>query len=107
MFFDFVNTIPFGDKLGHFFLFGSLTLLTIITLKFRFFDFELFSIYYGVVFVSAFVIIEEFSQTFITYRTFDFIDLTADFLGIIMASIIANSTKKYFIKKKGIIEKNL
>ena len=98
IFFDFVNTIPFGDKLGHFLLFGSLTFIGIIALKFRFFYLVNIKIYYGVAFVSAFVICEEFSQTFISSRTFDLMDLASDLLGVIVASNIAHLTKKRISK---------
>ena len=95
IFFDFVKTIPFGDKLGHFILFGSLTFFATIILKFRTFSIGKFHIYYGFTFVSAFVIIEEFSQIFIASRTFDLLDLSADFIGIITATILA-----YIIQKQ-------
>lgn len=89
IFFDFVRSIPNGDKLGHLFLFGTLTFGVVVGTRFRSFTLGKLNIYYGVVLVAAFVVIEELSQAFIPTRTFDFIDLTADILGMLIAVCLA------------------
>ncbi|MFK8061111.1 MAG: VanZ family protein [Polaribacter sp.] len=94
LFFDFTKSFPYSDKLGHFLLFGCLTLLGIIALNFRGFKIGKKSIYYSTAFVFTFVVLEECSQYFIASRTFDLVDLSADILGIIVASCIANFIKK-------------
>lgn len=88
IFFDFVGSIPFGDKLGHAGLFGLLTLFAIVGSNFNFVIFKKARIYYGVIIVVLFVVIEELSQVFIPSRTFDLFDLAADLVGIILATVI-------------------
>lgn len=100
IFFDLVKATPYGDKVGHVGLFGLLTLITIIGSKFRGFQYGKITIYYGVMAVVSFVIIEEISQAFIPSRTFDFIDLAADSIGIICAIILANVISKNDLMKK-------
>jgi len=94
IFFDFIRSFPHGDKLGHIGLFGFLTLTAIIGLKFRSLGCGKFRIYIGAVLVSLFVVVEECSQAFIPSRTFDFADLAADFVGILLAIVVA-----YFVNK--------
>ena len=98
MFFDFVKSLPFGDKIGHFILFGSLNFIGILSLKFKVISFKTIKLYKATMIVIIFVLIEEFSQIFIANRTFDFIDLTADFIGIIISTYLATSIKKNFLK---------
>lgn len=95
VFFDFIRSIPYGDKLGHICLFGFLTLVTIIGSKFRAFSCGGFKLYYGAVLVGLFVVVEELSQAFIPSRTFDFVDLAADAVGIVIAVGIAYVAKKH------------
>ncbi|SDT94684.1 VanZ family protein [Halopseudomonas salegens] len=95
VFFDFIRSIPYGDKLGHMCLFGFLTLVTIIGSKFRSFSCGGFELYYGAVLVGLFVVVEELSQAFIPSRTFDFVDLAADAVGIVIAVGIAYVASKH------------
>jgi VanZ family protein len=98
IFFDFVRTIPYGDKLGHAGLFGFLTLLVVIGSKFRTFICGKINIYYGALLVVIFVVGEEVSQAFIPSRTFDLVDLAADSVGIILAINFSYLIRKYFLK---------
>ena len=98
IFFDFVRSIPNGDKLGHLGLFGFLTLVAITGLRFRTLSCGKFNIYYGAVLVMLFVVGEEMSQAFIPSRTFDFIDLAADSVGIFLAVGLAYIVNRYVIK---------
>lgn len=95
IFFDFVRTIPYGDKIGHVGLFGFLTLLSIIGLGFRSVAFNRLRIYYGCILVLIFVFVEEFSQIFISSRTFDLGDLAANLVGILIATAMC-----FWIKNK-------
>ena len=88
IFFTVVAHVPNGDKLGHVLLFGCLTFFAITGLKFRSVSLGKFRIYYGILAVSTFVIVEEFSQMFIPSRTFDFMDLLANMVGILVSSAI-------------------
>lgn len=95
IFFDFVRSIPYGDKLGHFCLFGTLTFGVVIGSKFRCFRLGRLKIYYAAILVSVFVVGEELSQAFIPSRTFDLMDLTADTLGILTAVGLAYLADKH------------
>ena len=88
VFFYLTDKIPYGDKLGHFFLFGILALLLNIALRFK--RFKLWQkLPLGTVLVSLFVILEELSQAFFPNRTLDITDLLADGLGILVFSGIS------------------
>ena len=81
-FFSWVQTIPLGDKLGHFVLMGTLAFLLNSALKGRRIR---PGVQLGGVIVAVFVVAEEISQRWLPWRTFDFGDLLADFLGIASA----------------------
>ncbi|WCN13996.1 trypsin [Marinomonas mediterranea] len=98
IFFDFVRSIPYGDKFGHAGLFGFLAILLTSGLKFRSLRIRNFKIYYGLIWVLLFVFLEEFSQIFIPLRTFDFVDLAADMVGILVATVICFVASKHLIK---------
>jgi len=83
-----VHSFAWGDKLGHIFLFGLLTLLLIVASKFKAFKFNGLNIYCAVAIVLIFVVCEEISQAFIASRTFDLLDLGADIVGIAIATTI-------------------
>lgn len=89
VFFDLVHTTPYGDKIGHFFLFGILTLTFNLATKFRTLRIVNLNIYYGTLIVSIFVLLEELSQGFIPSRTLDIRDLAADTLGIATFSCLS------------------
>lgn len=94
VFFDFIKTLPYGDKIGHFGLFGFLTFTAIIAFKYRTFACSKFNIYYGFALVAVFVIAEEISQIFIPSRTFDLVDLAADSVGMLFATAVAYLTDR-------------
>lgn len=98
IFFQFVASIPYGDKLGHFCLFGVLTLATNLAFKFKSFSFYSMEVFLGTILVLSFVVIEEFSQYFIPNRSFDLIDLTADFVGIVFFNIMTSYLNKMSLK---------
>jgi VanZ family protein len=82
--------IPFADKAGHFILYGILALLINLTL-FRAVPFQnrkWIAILSGT--ILAFLIgLEELSQRGFSNRTFDLIDLSASYLGLIFFSWLA------------------
>lgn len=73
-----IRHIPFGDKFGHIFLYGVLSLLLNIALRFRCYQ----RIYWGSLGVFVFATLEEFSQYFIPSRKFDYADFAANYIGI-------------------------
>ena len=87
--FSFVYLIPGGDKVGHFFLMGFLSLLVNMALggsKVRIFSLEFPK---GSLIVLTAVTLEEFSQLFLRFRGFSLADLLFDYIGIILFGILA------------------
>ena len=85
-----VNRLPFGDKIGHFVLYGILTLLIDLTLFRSRRDLNPNLIVLRVALILALLIgLEEFSQQFFPNRSFDLIDLTFSYLGVIFFSWLA------------------
>ena len=77
---NFIGNIPYGDKIGHFFLMGIFSFLVNLTLKAR----RVYWILLGSLIVGSIVTLEEFSQIFVRGRSFDLSDLAADFTGILI-----------------------
>ncbi|WP_417912543.1 VanZ family protein [Candidatus Electronema sp. TJ] len=82
VFFDLVKMLPYGDKLGHFLLFGPLTFGINTALQFRKARLGRIAVPLGSLLVLCFVLLEEFSQHFVPGRTLDLLDLLADSAGI-------------------------
>ena len=90
-----VYNFPYGDKAGHFILYGILTLLIDLTL-FRSLPLrspKLIAVTSGLI-LALFIGTEEFSQKLFPARTFDLIDLTFSYLGVIFFSWLALRIKK-------------
>jgi len=90
-----INQIPFGDKAGHFLLYGTLTLLVDLAL-FRSLpnlDPKLLAIKCGLI-LALLIGLEEFSQQYFPSRTFDLVDLTFSYLGMIFFSWVALRIKR-------------
>jgi VanZ family protein len=84
-----IRGIPYGDKISHFLLMGLLSFL--VNLSFSCSRVKISGVYFlkGSLIVAVIVTIEEFSQLFFKYRTFDLIDLASDYLGIFLFGRIA------------------
>jgi VanZ family protein len=82
IFFELVNSIPFGDKLGHFILYGALSILTTIAFNYKYWLVMSYRIPIGAIIVLVIAIVEEISQIFLSTRTFDMVDITADIIGV-------------------------
>jgi polysaccharide biosynthesis protein VpsQ len=80
-----VGSFPFGDKFGHFVLIGTLTFLLNYALNGRMLGIGGQKVLLGCSIVAVAITIEEFSQIWIPIRTFDLVDLAANYLGIAMA----------------------
>ncbi len=83
-------SFPGGDKLGHFLLMGTLSLLVNISLRAR--QARLFSrnVLLGSAIVFALVTLEEVSQSWFELRTFSLIDLGFDYGGILSGGRLAS-----------------
>ncbi|MCB0019559.1 MAG: VanZ family protein [Anaerolineales bacterium] len=81
--------VPGGDKLGHFLLIGTLAFLVNASLGARRVRLGPLQPLLGSLLVTLVVTAEEFSQIFLAHRSFDLMDLTADFVGILILGRLA------------------
>ena|SRR5256885_3919787 len=93
--FKFVRETPYGDKLGHFLLMGGFSFILNMAMGCATIKVWRLRLLKGSLIVALVVTLEEFSQLFIRYRTFDLIDLTCDYLGIFLFAQLA-----YFLTKR-------
>lgn len=83
----FLNEIPFGDKAGHFILYGILTLLVDLALFRSRPDLSRRLLALRVALILSLLIgLEEFSQQFLSNRSFDLVDLAFSYLGVVFFS---------------------
>ena len=91
----FLYSFPWGDKAGHFILYGILTLLINLTLT-RSLPHQsrpLLAVKCGLI-LALLIGLEEFSQQYFANRSFDLVDLTFSYLGLIFFSWLAIMVKK-------------
>lgn len=82
-----LNQIPFADKIGHFVLYGILTLLLDLTLTRALPPPSRKLLVLRIALILSLLIgLEEYSQQFFAKRTFDLVDLTFSYLGVIFFS---------------------
>jgi polysaccharide biosynthesis protein VpsQ len=93
--FRFIRSLPYGDKLGHFFLMGLFSLLVNLALGAKTVCVWKLNYLLGSLIVLALVSIEEFSQLYIRGRSFDAGDLLADAVGI----FIFGETARFVVVK--------
>lgn len=85
-----LNQIPFADKIGHFVLYGILTLLLDLTLTRALPPpSRKLTVLRIALSLSLLIGLEEYSQQFFAKRTFDLVDLTFSYLGVIFFSWLA------------------
>ena len=85
-----INQIPYGDKAGHFILYGILTLLFDLTFIQARRDLSPNLLVLRVGLILALIIgLEEFSQRYFISRHSDWVDLTFSYLGVIFFSWVA------------------
>jgi len=83
----FLNQIPYGDKAGHFILYGILTLLIDLAIIRPIPSPSRRLLVSRVALILALVIgLEEFSQLYFPNRTFDLVDLAFSYLGVLFFS---------------------
>jgi len=90
----FVYTIPYGDKLGHFFLMGILSFLINLAWSCKTVKLGKLNLLRGSLLVAVLVTVEEFSQLLIKWRTFDLTDLIFDCFGIFVFGQLAKQIQK-------------
>jgi polysaccharide biosynthesis protein VpsQ len=92
--FHVIDRLPGRDRLGHFLLIGTLAFLVNMCLYPRTVPVGHWRILTGTVVVLTLVTLEEFSQKLFATRSFDLLDLGADYLGIITAEVIVRCWKR-------------
>ncbi len=92
---DIARQLPYGDKFGHFILFGLLTLLLNIALRFSHWRVGFINIQKGSVYVLVFALVEELSQYYFPSRTVDIDDVIADLIGVGVFTIISVMIEKF------------
>ena len=79
-----VGAIPYGDKIAHTILYGTMAMFLNYGLSYR----KIKGLQLGAVLVLTFAILEEFTQIYVPSRTFDLYDILADFAGVILFSLV-------------------
>jgi VanZ family protein len=97
-----VRRTPYADKVGHFVLMGLFSLLVNLTLSCRKIKIGGLYLLLGSVIVALVVTLEEFSQIFVRYRSFDLIDLASDYVGIFLFGLLASYLTKLRMTKQEI-----
>ncbi len=90
-----VSRIPLGDKVGHFILYGILTLLIDLALLRALRGLSPRLLVLRAALTLALIIgLEEVSQRFFSSRSFDLLDLMFSYLGVIVFSLAALYIKR-------------
>ena len=92
---EFIALVPFGDKLGHLGLVGTLTVLLNLQLKRR----KAGPLMLGSLIVLTGMILEEGSQYFIPARSFDGYDALANLVGVLCGEGLVRMLPKRVTKQ--------
>ena len=79
--------IPYGDKIGHFVLYGILAYLLTVAMPFRRVEILRWSLPLGLVLAAGFATLEEITQIFFAARTASWKDLVSGYAGIAAATV--------------------
>ncbi len=85
----FIDRIPYGDKLGHIGLFGTLGFLCNLAFPSRRFGYCPFLVTTTTLVLLALISLEEISQAFIPARSCDLFDWLADLIGLAIGQLAA------------------
>ena len=80
------RSVPYGDKMGHFLLYGALTLILNFTLAMRQIKIGGHELLLGSVIILVVTLIDEFTQILQESRSFEWLDMSSNLLGIIFFS---------------------
>jgi glycopeptide antibiotics resistance protein len=83
---SFLDSIPFGDKLGHIGLLGAFSLILNLALRCR----RCGPFLLGSCLLLIGMLIEEASQQFLAHRSFDLLDMVANVAGIFIGAALAS-----------------
>lgn len=85
--------VPYGDKFMHFFLIGGFAFFMNLLLRNRKVSIGKWAILLGSTLVFALMTVEEFSQMFVSTRTFDLMDLACNYVGIFIIGGLSSKVK--------------
>jgi len=85
--------IPYSDKVMHFFLIGGFAFFMNLLLRNRKVSTGKWAILLGSTFVFVLMTIEEFSQMFVSTRSFDLLDLACNYAGIFLIGGLSKKVK--------------
>lgn len=91
-FFSFTHS----DKVGHVFLYGTLAFATTFFTNFKNIKVLFCRASIPIIFITVFAFAEEFSQVFLSSRSFELLDLLSDSIGIIAGNWLALKLKPKF-----------
>ena len=91
----FIYNFPYGDKAGHFILYGLLNFfITLASIRSLLrFDPKRVTLSIGLI-LALLIGAEEYSQKFFANRTFDLIDLLASYIGLVVGGWVALKIKR-------------
>jgi polysaccharide biosynthesis protein VpsQ len=93
--FRFVRRTPHADKVGHLLLMGLLSFLVNLAISCKRIKIGRVQLLAGSLLVGLVVTLEELSQIFLRYRSFDLIDLAFDYAGILLFGYLACRLMKF------------
>ena len=83
------KSVPYGDKMGHFILYGGLTLILNLTLGLRQIRIAGNEFLLGSVIILIVTFVDEFTQIPQKSRSFEWLDMSSNLLGIAFFSYLA------------------
>ena len=84
-----IRHLPYGDKMGHFLLYGILAFLVNLALKNRKLTIFGHQVLLGSLLVLVFALLEECTQMALSTRDFELWDMFCDLVGIVLFSWLA------------------
>lgn len=88
VFYKIIKNLPYGDKIGHISLLWMLTFWVNWALQARTFLIRQRQFLLGSTGIFIFFTLEEFSQNWFQNRTFDWVDLLCNYIGIVLGSLV-------------------
>lgn len=95
-----LHSVPFGDKIAHFFVIGLLAFFANILLDQRKTEFFIKPVLLGSVLVFTFASLDEVAQMFFTHRNCEFLDFVSNYAGIYVFSKIGAQIPETIIPRR-------
>lgn len=92
---EIMMSIPYGDKIAHFFIIGSLSFFLNLAMNFRRISILNKSFLLANILLIAFMALEELTQAFNPYRHFELSDMMMNNSGIMVFSYLAGMFSKH------------